>query len=159
MMSVFYILMTILLITIITFGSYKLFLVEEVLSEQEQIQLITNLKQEFEYCQEPLNKGSIRNYRVKSTKFNLIVQTQLIDLNDLVDNGLVFYSDDIKQKFLLDLRFLLETDNTIIIKTKTDNDKIIEYKIVTSFSYSFDKNSIIKDFSQKSYANLKIVCY
>ena len=156
--SIFYIMMIILFVTIVIFGMSKVFEVEDVISKQEKLKLILELKKEFEYCSDPLNFGSIKDYRIKNNVFNLIIRSDLEELEETI-HILDFINSNMKTQFLDDLKSLVNIDNTIIIWVDTNKDKkITDYKVITSFNYPIKRNSIIKDFSDDSYLNLKIKC-
>jgi hypothetical protein len=155
--SIFYIMMIILFVSIVVFGISKTLEVEDTIGRQDELKLISNLKKNFKYCSDPLNSGSIKEFRIKNNKFNLIIRSDYKDL-DIVINKLDFINNKLKDEFVEDLENLLETDNTIVIKVNLNFEEIADYKIITSFYYPLKKSSIIKDFSDNPYLNLKIKC-
>ena len=71
--TLFYIMMSLLFVAIIIFGIGKLNDVTDVISEQERIEVVNNLKERFEKCEnDPLSKGTSYTFSVGNSKFNSV---------------------------------------------------------------------------------------
>jgi hypothetical protein len=70
--TIFYILMAIAFVAILIFGINKLFSTGETINERERIEIKNNLKDYFNFCQDPLNKGAKRTFQYNNPKFNTI---------------------------------------------------------------------------------------
>lgn len=70
--SLFYILMIIIFVLLLVFGFKKIFIVNDILSQQEEYEIKKNLKETYEYCNDPLNKGNYRNFEIINQKFNAL---------------------------------------------------------------------------------------
>ncbi len=68
--TLFYILMAIIFAWTLMFGFNKIFDTQDILSEQERVELMRDLENSFAYCDDPLNKGSLKNFEIKNSLFN-----------------------------------------------------------------------------------------
>lgn len=68
--TIFYIMMSMVFVWIMIFGFQKIFLIQGELSKQERSEVINDLKDAFEYCDDPLNKGNFQIFEIKSSLFN-----------------------------------------------------------------------------------------
>ena len=72
METVFYILMGIVFIGLLTFGFNKIFFAQETLSNQEKEAIRMDIENAFEKCLDPLNRGSVQYEKIKHESFNAI---------------------------------------------------------------------------------------
>lgn len=70
--TLFFILMGIMFVGIIYFGLDKMFMIQDELSEQEMQLLKNDIGDAMTFCDNPLNRGSVRIVDVSSNKFNVI---------------------------------------------------------------------------------------
>ncbi len=112
----FFILMSILMIWIIYFGISKMVLVNNTISEQERIDTKNELKIGFEYCTDPLNKGSYKTIEIKSNKINGVcaftdsinsslninLQKELKKINESGNNVALFSGTNIIDSFKIE---------------------------------------------------------
>lgn len=161
---IFFILMAIIFVGILIFGFNKIFFLKEQISEQERIEIKIKLKNLFEFCDEPLNRGSFKKEKIKSDLFNGIY---------LLGDDLLNPNFDMSN-FPQELKTIKETGDNIVLfksKFKTENDKIIfiDFNIIDSFKiendFSFvnffldgDPNSQIKDTKNDGIIFLEIMC-
>jgi hypothetical protein len=69
---VFFILMSIFMVGIILFGIQKLTDVEELLSEEEELELQKNIQEDFAFCENPLNRDAFKKIQIESSTFNSV---------------------------------------------------------------------------------------
>lgn len=130
--------MAILFVTILIFGYSKLFLVTEVISENERLDIINKITIALEYCEDPLNKGSKRiiNFKHKDINSFCLLNSNLEDIEN--------------SNLILDLETIYETgDNVVLLNLNQE-----KYNILASFKVDKDfKNSYCSDIK-----NFEIIC-
>ena len=129
--SIFYILMILFMVGIIVFGMQKLFFTKDIVSEQERLNLQKKIKDTLEYCEDPLNKGNMKNFEIKTNLYNSIC----------------ILGEDFETSTYTNLEYLLELydggDNIILIKTSfykdsDGNDQLSDFTIIDSFYAEID---------------------
>ena len=105
--TIFYIFMGLVFAWVLIFGFSKIFLVKDVISDQDRVEIIRDIKGGFEYCEDPLNKGSFKNLKIKHKAFNGIylvgsnitakpaegIYADLKNIREGGDNIVFFYAD------------------------------------------------------------------
>ena len=131
MQTIFFIMMSIFMVAIIVFGLSRVFMVSEQLSEQERVEIINNLKEGFEYCEDPLNRGNVRVIDLKSSLFNgvCVVGADFSSGYDKLDSELA--------------SVYLGGDNVVLFKSKFTRDSqnnlvVSEANVVDSFLIDYD---------------------
>ena len=121
--------MLIVMVWIIYFGFSKLFLVQDTLSAQEEIEIKNKIEEEFSYCSNPLNKGDFKTFELKHSSFNSFC---------ILGKGFSTPSGFSNSEFDFELEALKSTieDKSLGIFLKTNYDKssnsILEFDIVTA---------------------------
>ena len=124
MQTFFFILMGLFMIWIIVFGIHKIFFVQNTLSEQNRILLQNQLKRDFAYCDDPINKGSYREIDIR--KYHNIF------------NGVCFLGDHKLDSSKYGSNFVSETNK---IKNAGDDVVLIKAPILKQI---VDGNSVYK---------------
>lgn len=119
------ILMSIFMVGIIIFGLNKLLVVEETISAQESLEAQEKIRENFEYCDNPLNAQSITNFE--------------IDIEGV--NAVCILGDD--------LGVLSEFDELIQIKEGGDNIVLLNafFEETPSQTYQYNSIQVLDSFS------------
>jgi hypothetical protein len=133
--SIFYIFMSLIMIAIIMFGLKQVTSVTDQLSDTERIEIQNELKQKFESCDDPLNKGNIEFIELENQKFNTVCflgadyETVLQgSLNEFEEIDAIYSVGE--NVILLKTEFVESSTGTQIT---TKNQVISSFKIDTNF--------------------------
>jgi len=147
----FFIFMGILMSAIIMYGIQKIFFVQDTLNEQDRVLIEKEIKQTFEYCQDPLNKGNFKKINLDNNLFNSVCVSGGDNFDFILNSNLEDELNQIKST----------GDNIILIDSTTNKDgEILEYSIINSFKIEegiIDKNiCYFPDY--KGEINFKVIC-
>lgn len=157
--TIFFILMSILIIVIIIYGINKIFLVNDTLTEQDRISVQKEITKAITYCDDPLNKGNIKTFTFENSYFDgiWILGNDIENLKDSIEN-----KDELKLIFD-------SGDNIVLFKTinseypDINNDNIYDIysiNIISSFKLdqSFEKTKYWFDFNKNGIFNIEVKC-
>jgi RNase P subunit RPR2 len=130
--TVFYIFMSVIMIAIIVFGLAQVISISEQLSDTERVEIQNELKNKFESCEDPLNKGNTEYIKLEKQKFNSICFLGTDYLNSV--NNL-----DTKLNNYEEFKIIGNSgDNIVLIKTLNINGVITENTIISSMKIDAD---------------------
>ncbi|MDA3855832.1 MAG: hypothetical protein PF569_06220 [Candidatus Woesearchaeota archaeon] len=126
--TLFYVFMAIIFVWILIFGFQKIFLVQDVLNENDRIEIMNDIKDSIEYCDDPLNKGTVKVIDFKNNFFNSMC---LVDVNFEFGDLAIIPSDD----FVEDINLIMENTGSkstiLLLKTSfINNDSLEDYVII-----------------------------
>lgn len=142
---IFFILMSLIFVWIIYFGITKILFVSDTLSDQELIEINNNLKQAFEYCEDPLNRGNFKVFKIDNPRFNSVCvfagdvnEVSNYVNNDLFNKTLKLVDINVGRSWDSEASQILSAgDNVILFKSNLykDADKYVfsDYNILDSF--------------------------
>lgn len=113
--TIFYILMSVVFIGILIFGFQKIFEIEKNLSDQERIEIKKYMKESFEYCEDPLNSGNFKTFKIDNNMFNVICilgEDALEKYSDYPD--LLQLYDTSQNVIILDTNYIIENEEYIL---------------------------------------------
>lgn len=143
----FYILMAVLFVAILTFGAIQLNTLNTTLSKTEEQKIKQQIVQEYEVCLNPLKKGTQRTLKILKNKFNTIC----------------FLANDTSKIYqtFKDLKSLYKASNNIALidATYLNNGTALKYKITgsTKTENTIQKTVCYKD-TKKDTVDIKIAC-
>jgi len=159
--SIFFILMSIIMVWIMVFGINKIFLIEKTLEDQDKLIIKKELITALKYCQDPLNKGNLKTIELKKYGFNsicLLNKTTELSLIEILKTNAVLI-DEVE---ILRESINLTDSIAVLMKTVIDSNSnlILEVNIIDDIIF---KNMDIKNFCQWDIENednldLKIEC-
>ncbi len=131
MQSIVYIMMSIFMVGIIIFGYNKIFMVNDILSEQDRGLIIQEIKQGFESCEDPLNKGNFEKIELRGNQFNSIC---FLGEND---------NSNLKSNFSELEEIFQAGDNVVLLQSTIYLDefgskKFSEFNIISSFNVDLE---------------------
>ncbi|MFW5704878.1 MAG: hypothetical protein ACOCXG_03455 [Nanoarchaeota archaeon] len=152
--TIFYIMMAIIFVAIVMYGINKLFFVNEQLSETQRIEIKNDLEKAFQYCEDPLNAGSMKIIEIKNDRFNSVCvagngeigdsetknETLAEELSELTETG--------KNVFFMDVDFI-ESGN---------NFKITRYNIIDTLEVSADDSFCVFDEDRDGKITIEVEC-
>jgi hypothetical protein len=124
--TVFYIFMSIIMVTIIAFGLGQVMSVSEQLSDAERVEIQNELKNKFEACEDPINRGNTEYIKLEKQKFNSIC---------FLGNDYANPVANLKTKLKNYEEFKIigtSGDNVVLIKTLNITGEITENTIISS---------------------------
>lgn len=161
--TVFYIMMAMIFVWIMIFGFQKIFMIQGELSEQERREVTNNLKDAFEYCDDPLNKGNFQVFEVNSKLFNGVCV-----LGEDFDSNHPQYGSNLDWIEIKDAGKNVVLLNTEFIETQgVDADgnpevdySISHYAILDSFNLNFDIGDVLCwfDYGNSGKVEIEIEC-
>lgn len=124
--TIFFIMMSVFMITIMIFGISKIFLVDEQLSEQDRIEIQEKIKNAISYCDDPLNRGNKKVFEFQNKLFNGVCI-----INNEVKNNEV----NMEYEYLKEIYLDGDGNNIVLIKTlfQYGENEPIEKEIISSF--------------------------
>jgi len=158
--SIFFIMMSLIMIWIIFFGINKILLVEKTLTNQEKIIIKKEIKDALKYCQDPLNKGNLKTIKLDKFGFNSIcIINNSMNLNNLE----IFNTNPQLIKDGKKYQNSINVNDSIVLLMKTSissNKEILEANIVNKIEFKDMKinNFCQWDLENKDKLNLKIQC-
>lgn len=152
--TIFYIMMSLFMAGILVFGFNKMFLVQDVLSEQERIEVKADIVSALEYCADPLNSGNIKNIEVKHNLFNsMCVVSKGSDLRGFIDDEDLIAELSILRSSLNDNEYKL-----VLMKTSFVNGGLQSFNIVDDSDFEFSKDECFFDYENSGVINLQVSC-
>lgn len=151
----FYILMSIVFIWILFFGYQKIFMVQDQISEQDRIEVLNGLKDSFEYCEDPLNRGNVKVVEINGGKYNSLC---VIDKNfNFTWDGLniSIVRDDMKS-----IRDTLAEQERVLVLMDTVfvGNELKRFNIVSSFKIDSGDNFCSFDVENTGSLKARIEC-
>ena len=135
--SIFYILMSLIMIAIIMFGLKQVTSVSEQLSDTERVEIQNELKKKFESCEDPLNRGNIEFIELEDQKFNAICFLGSdYETSSELQNALNEYDEIVA--------IGSTGDNVILLKTEFVESTTTKNQIISSFKIQADVSSFCK---------------
>lgn len=141
------ILMSIFMVGIIIFGLNKLLVVEETISAQESLEAQEKIRENFEYCDNPLNANSVINFEIDIDNVNAVcilgddmgVLSQFEELNQIKDAG----------------------DNVILLnaffeETSSQTYQFNSIQVLDSFSINYKKLETTRCFTDENTNTLRV---
>ena len=158
--TIFYIFMISLFVGALIFGVSKIFLIKEVIDDDELIKVKNTIKQKFKICENPLNKETIQNINVKKSIANgyCILNSENIKIFTIENDNLIIKNNVSFLKTLNQIK--VSGKNVILLKLKLNNEnEIIENKIIATSKIISNQNSYcFFDFSNSKTSELKLIC-
>ncbi len=156
MQSIFYIMMAAFFVAILIFGYVKLSDVKGSLSDIELLEIKQDLEASYEFCNDPLNKGSFKTFEIENQQINgmCIFSTDLNYINDhLTDiQGLddLITTSQIGEQIENEFAAIIEGgDNIILFKADFTKD---------SDSYSLQKIMVLDSLDVRT-KDKKMECF
>ncbi len=162
-MSFFYILMGIFFIGILVFGFSKIFMIQNVLSDQELLDIKQSIKSDFEYCSDPLNSGNIKIIDIKTNKFDgiyLVGKSILSEKDNEIFSELknIYQGGDNVVLFTVD-KIIEDNDRTVMSGFNVIGSLKIDVDFdVVGMYLDGDPNSKIGDTKRDGTLKIKIAC-
>ncbi len=159
----FFILMSIFMILIIIYGFKKITFVNDTISEQDRILFQKEIQEGFEYCNDPLNKGSSKTISLKSSLFNSVCVIKKDISEDELSSIIGLDNSDNLRDEIIGLLATLDSDDSygvIFIKSTISNsNELSNYNIINFIQVSDSKENICSfDTKNSGQVDLKINC-
>jgi len=160
----FFIMMSIFMIGIIIFGLEKIFFVQDTLTEQDRVLIQKQIKDVVEYCQDPLNKGTIKTVVLENNLFNSVCFfNKTTDIDNIISTAGLDTSTTID--LTNEINTLQDTLNNsfygaVFIKTTISNSgKLLDYNVIDFIQIdTIIEQSCEFDKKNRGNLNLKIKC-
>jgi len=166
--TLFFILMAFIFVWIIVFGFQKLFLVQDHLTNQEQLEIKSQLKAAFEYCEDPLNRDNFKIFKIKGSKFNSVCllptdPDEFISFLTSDDFIGVTFDQSIQSRLYNDVVNLIEGgDNVILFDTefgKQGNLHVAKgYDLIDSFGVDATEEFCAFDLNGEGVIEFRVQC-
>lgn len=126
--TIFFIMMSLIMIWIIIFGIQKVSSLQDTISQDEQIKIQKKIEDTFAQCSDPINEGTQKTISLRGEKFNSICY------NGHLADGVSSRTDPIYVDFKSELETLSNSgDNFVLIQTSFSSGNLVEYNILASF--------------------------
>jgi hypothetical protein len=135
--TVFYIFMSIIMIAIIVFGLGQVMSISEQLSDAERVEIQNELKNKFESCEDPINRGNTEYIKLEKQKFNSICFLGNDYSNPILDGNGKGLNDKLNNYD--EFKIIGNSgDNVVLIKTLNINGALTENTIISSMKIDVD---------------------
>lgn len=129
--TIFFIMMSALMIWIVLYGVQKLFTVDSQITEQDRVFIQNQIENILNKCQDPLNSGNLETIRIKNKNFNGLC---LLSKKILTPNDPYYDYEEFKKIYN-------SNHNTILVKTNFISNSIPnKIEVISSFKTELDLN-------------------